>query len=382
MATTYPSPQDRHLFRSPTVEQDTAPEPIRGSWARCVEQYHLEPDRNLLPPRLTDREIQREQTELNALLHAAEPVFQRLRQIGGNSGYCILVTNTRGVVLRQFIDTHRGQELADQGLGLGTVWTEDLVGTNGVGTCLASGEALTVYADEHFGRTLRRFSCSTAPLISPHGEMIGALDISTYAQGERQLQGLAQNLVCDSADQIEAAMFRYSFAAARLLALTWGREGEVALSNALIAANDNGVLIGITSQALLLLGQSERSQLIGLTLTDLFGVTLEELIQQPLRLTGNLPQRQELWLSCVGQPEPPSVAVVSEARRDSGHARKAQTPLDTLAGGDPRLQRNAEICQRVINRDINILLQGETGTGKEVWARAIHDSSRRRDKPL
>lgn len=217
-------------------------------------------------PRLTDREVQREQTELDSLLHAAEPVFQRLQQIGGNSGYCILVTNTRGVVLRQFIDTHRGQELADQGLGLGTVWDEKLVGTNGVGTCLASGESVTVYANEHFGRELRRFSCSTAPLISPHGEMIGALDISTYALGDRQLQGLAQNLVCDSAEQIEAAMFRHTFRAASLLALGWGREGEASLSNALMATNDNGVLIGITTPALFLLGYSERAQVIGAVL--------------------------------------------------------------------------------------------------------------------
>lgn len=374
--------QDRHLFRSPIAGQEAIPEPIRGSWERCLEQYHLEPGRNLLPPRLTDREIQRERSELDQLLHAAEPVFQRLRQIGGNSGYCVLVTNTRGVVLRQFIDTHRGQELADQGLGLGTVWTEDLVGTNGVGTCLASGEALTVYANEHFGRELRRFSCSTAPLISPHGEMIGALDISTYAQGDRQLQGLAQNLVCDSADQIEAAMFRYSFAAARLLALTWGREGEVALSNALIATNDCGIVIGITTQALMLLGHDERSQVIGLRLMDLFGVTLEELCREPLRLTGNLPQRQKLWLNCIETFTPHSPPPLDRRAAPRTLTDQPLTPLHRLAGKDSRLRRNAEICQRVINRNINILLQGETGTGKEVWARAIHDSSQRRDKPF
>ncbi|KEA65651.1 Transcriptional regulatory protein [Marinobacterium lacunae] len=364
-------------------DQAEIPTQIRGSWERCIERYHLEPGRNLLPPRLTDREVQREQNELDSLLHVAEPVFQRLRNIGDNSGYCVLVTNARGVVLRQFIDTHRGQELSEQGLSVGTVWTEELVGTNGLGTCLATREALTVYAEEHFGRELRRFSCSTAPLISPHGEMIGALDISTYALGEKQLQGLAQNLVCDSADQIEAAMFRYTFRCAHLLALVWGREGDPALSNALIATNDSGVVIGITSPGLMLLGVAERAQLIGLALTDLFGASLEDLHRAPVRLDHDSPLQQEIWLCCSDAAPLRDTALASSLSTSRKPLPlETHSPLSQLAGEDPRLSRNAEICMRVLNRSINILLQGETGTGKEVWARAIHDSSQRKDKPF
>ncbi|MBR9882711.1 MAG: sigma-54-dependent Fis family transcriptional regulator [Oceanospirillales bacterium] len=364
-------------------DQAEIPTQIRGSWERCIERYHLEPGRNLLPPRLTDREVQREQNELDSLLHVAEPVFQRLRNIGDNSGYCVLVTNARGVVLRQFIDTHRGQELSEQGLSVGTVWTEELVGTNGLGTCLATREALTVYAEEHFGRELRRFSCSTAPLISPHGEMIGALDISTYALGEKQLQGLAQNLVCDSADQIEAAMFRYTFRCAHLLALVWGREGDPALSNALIATNDSGVVIGITSPGLMLLGVAERAQLIGLALTDLFGASLEDLHRAPVRLDHDSPLQQEIWLCCSDAAPLRDTALASSLSTSRKPLPlETHSPLSQLAGKDPRLSRNAEICMRVLNRSINILLQGETGTGKEVWARAIHDSSQRKDKPF
>ncbi|WP_231516971.1 sigma-54-dependent Fis family transcriptional regulator [Marinobacterium lacunae] len=375
--------QDQHILLPSMRDQAEIPTQIRGSWERCIERYHLEPGRNLLPPRLTDREVQREQNELDSLLHVAEPVFQRLRNIGDNSGYCVLVTNARGVVLRQFIDTHRGQELSEQGLSVGTVWTEELVGTNGLGTCLATREALTVYAEEHFGRELRRFSCSTAPLISPHGEMIGALDISTYALGEKQLQGLAQNLVCDSADQIEAAMFRYTFRCAHLLALVWGREGDPALSNALIATNDSGVVIGITSPGLMLLGVAERAQLIGLALTDLFGASLEDLHRAPVRLDHDSPLQQEIWLCCSDAAPLRDTALASSLSTSRKPLPlETHSPLSQLAGEDPRLSRNAEICMRVLNRSINILLQGETGTGKEVWARAIHDSSQRKDKPF
>ncbi|MBS97309.1 MAG: transcriptional regulator [Oceanospirillaceae bacterium] len=374
--------QDQHILLPSQRDQAEIPTQIRGSWERCIDRYKLEPGRDLLPPRLSDRELQREQTELDSLLHVAEPVFQRLRQVGGNSGYCVLVTNARGVVLRQFIDTQQGEELKEHGMRVGTVWSEELVGTNGLGTCLATGEALTVYAQEHFGRELRRFSCSTAPLISPHGEMIGALDISTYAQGEKQLQGLAQNLVCDSADQIEAAMFRYAFRSAHLLSIVWGREGDPSLSSALIATNDGGTVIGITTPALMLLGVSERARMIGLGLSELFGVTLEELHREPCRFAGLGDDSHVMWLSCLDSRVLTSPSVTRAEISAKPLSRDPNNPLVQLAGGDHRLARNAEICQRVINRRINVLLQGETGTGKEVWARAIHDSSQRAEKPF
>lgn len=376
--------RDQQTLLPSQRDQAEIPSQIRGSWARCIDKYKLEPGRDLLPPRLSDRELQREQSAFDNLLNVAEPVFQRLRQVGGNSGYCVLVTNARGVVLRQYIDSQQGEELKEHGMRTGTVWTEEQVGTNGLGTCLATGDALTVYAQEHFGRELRRFSCSTAPIIAPDGEMIGALDISTFAQGDKQLQGLAQNLVCDSADQIEAAMFRYAFGADHLLALNGGPAGDPSLSSALIAANDSGTLIGITTPALILLGISDRSAVIGLSLAALFGLTLDVLQRGPCRLEG--PQgdgMQAMWLSCFD----PRVAMAPPSVKDIQTTVRAlnsdpDNPLAQLAGGDHRLARNAEICQRVINRNINILLQGETGTGKEVWARAIHDSSQRAAKPF
>ncbi|SIP97319.1 Transcriptional regulator of acetoin/glycerol metabolism [Marinobacterium stanieri] len=358
-----------------------SPPAIRGSWARCIDQYRLEPGRDLLPPRLSDAEVKQHRHELDSLLHAAEPVFQRLSRFGGGNGYCVLVTNRQGVVLRQYIDPQQGRELAEKELSVGTVWTENLVGTNGVGTCLATGEALTVHAAEHFGRELRNFSCSTAPLISPHGDMIGALDISTFAQENRTLVGLAQNLVCDSADQIEAAMFRYSFRAVHVFAVANHSQVSSEHCTALLACNDSGTLIGATTQALMLLGVAERALLMGQNLCSLAGVALDRALLKPNELEWASGSTAPLWLV-------PTAPKVVKTQDSSVPARTPETDhestslLDRLAGSDHRLRRNAHISRRVINRNINILLQGETGTGKEVWAKALHESSHRRDKPF
>lgn len=358
----------------------TIPE-IKNSWQRCIEQYRLQPGLDLRAPCLTEPEIRQAREHLDDMLHLADPVLDRLRQLGQNSGYCVLVADSDGVVLRQYIDEETGSVLASNGLRVGTVWTEHLVGTNGLGTCLASGEALTVYEKEHFGRKLQRFSCSTAPLISPDGEVIGALDISTFANGNKDAQGLALNLVCDTAGQIEAVMFRHAFARHHLIALSPSPSADLSLSKALVAVNDSGWILGATSEALNLLGIPERSLLIGQAIERLTGMDLDSIHQY----TDPSPGVRGFWFVLLRPAKTSAAVSQTTVIPDRGADRPVQridSPLYLAAGNDPQLLRNADVCHRVINRNISILLQGETGTGKEVWAKAMHDSSNRRDRPF
>jgi transcriptional regulator with PAS, ATPase and Fis domain len=56
--------------------------------------------------------------------------------------------------------------------------------------------------------------------------------------------------------------------------------------------------------------------------------------------------------------------------------------LECLYSADPAMRHNVEVLRRVIDRDISVLLLGETGTGKGYCARAIHSASNRADKPF
>jgi DNA-binding NtrC family response regulator len=55
---------------------------------------------------------------------------------------------------------------------------------------------------------------------------------------------------------------------------------------------------------------------------------------------------------------------------------------DPLIGTSPALQRVRELIRQVAPTDSTVLIQGETGTGKELVARAIHEASARRERPL
>jgi DNA-binding NtrC family response regulator len=59
-----------------------------------------------------------------------------------------------------------------------------------------------------------------------------------------------------------------------------------------------------------------------------------------------------------------------------------QVTFQNIIGNSPAIQRVFDLIQKVADTDSNILITGETGTGKELAAKAIHNLSRRREKPF
>jgi PAS domain S-box-containing protein len=61
---------------------------------------------------------------------------------------------------------------------------------------------------------------------------------------------------------------------------------------------------------------------------------------------------------------------------------KSAHNFDEIIGNSSALQETLDKVTRVANTDTSVLITGETGTGKELIARAIHSASHRREKPL
>ena len=58
-----------------------------------------------------------------------------------------------------------------------------------------------------------------------------------------------------------------------------------------------------------------------------------------------------------------------------------ESVFEKLIGNSPAFRRQVEIAKKAAAIDLPVLITGETGTGKEVFARAIHEGSRRRRGP-
>lgn len=135
-------------------------------------------------------------------------------------------------------------------LSEGTSWSENSVGTNGIGTCLATGRSTSIFAAEHLVRRLHAWSCVGAPIRDPDtGRLLGCLDISGSL---RALHPAAVTLVGVSARLLEERLrARMAERDERLLVHNAGRlsgaTGRVALlapSGRVVAAQPHGWLSG------------------------------------------------------------------------------------------------------------------------------------------
>ncbi|MBN1005560.1 sigma-54-dependent Fis family transcriptional regulator [Amphritea pacifica] len=375
----------------PSGEKDTD-KYIQSSWQRCRDQYKMSPDSNVELVSLSESEVRQRREPMEKLLSDSEEVFDKIRTVSKQSGYAVLITNTEGVVVKSYADSNISHDLEQKGLRQGTLWSEKIVGTNGLGTCLTECRPVTVFAEEHYGFNLHNFSCSAAPLISPDGTPFGALDISTYASGNRLYQALALNLVCETADEIEAIVFKNAYANQRVISLSFSPHRPE--TNALIAVNDSDTIIAATTPLLLALGCRDRYELVGRKFQEAFSdnpgqlessVVLEMLIQlkgKPHKLYATLLHNSAVERRMKAADSAASKPSASGLQTHSAEAQASDTPLFSAAGKEPLLLKQASRCQRIVNKGISILLQGETGTGKEVWARALHESSDRADKPF
>ncbi len=221
---------------------------LAASWSRSLRHYGLSPNHNAPPHRL-DAPGYREARERSALLlHAAQPVLDRLTSAVRRGGFCMLLSDARGIALEQRCLAADEEIFSSWGLNLGAVWDEAHEGTNGIGTCLAEDRVLTIHRDQHFFSRNAGLSCTMAPIHDPSGSPIGGIDISSCRDDcDTATLSFLALVVEDAARRIETRLFGEAFADHRIISL--GNEAQ-----ALLAVDENEVIVGTNKAARALFG--------------------------------------------------------------------------------------------------------------------------------
>jgi len=351
---------------------------IAESWYRSVHEHGLDPAQPASHVQLEHHEIRLHQEEHHDFLAIASQGVEGLSRRLNPAGFAVLLSDRRGITLDARLPGEHSP-YADSGLVIGSCWDESLVGTNGIGTGLAACQPLIIHRDEHFLSSNAMLSCSVAPLFDPQGALLGCLNASCLnSGGPKQAQYLTLQLVSLYARLIENASFRQRYAGCTMLTLG-GDAGDLG-NERLLALDAGGRILGANRAAFLTAGQG--IPLLGAAVQDVLTRSLDELItltqggqrSASLRLAGGPPLEVTLRMPATATRR------VRIERRPS--VVLEEPTLEHLAGEDPDLQRSVQKLRRVLDRDISLLLTGETGTGKEAFARAIHQASVRSNGPF
>ncbi|HEK1768107.1 TPA: sigma-54-dependent Fis family transcriptional regulator [Pseudomonas putida] len=354
---------------------------IARSWLRCLEDYHLDPALAQAPVVLEHGRLLESRERLQQVLQIADGEMNSLHQQLSGSGHAVLLTDARGVILNCVTAPSERRIFERAGLWLGADWSEAREGTNGIGTCLVERQALTIHQDEHFRGRHTGLTCSASPVFDPHGELLAVLDVSSARPDvSRQSQFHTMALVNLSAKMIESCYFLRHFEHHWLLRFHLQAESVGLFSEGLLAFDGNGRVCAVNQSALNLLG-SIRGGVLGKPVGRFFACSHDELFSRattqgsaawPLRTHDG----RQVFASVRGQAHKPVWSVPASLPLATPRAEPGICLLD------PALQRDFHRALRVYQRDVPLLLRGETGCGKEAFAQAVHQASERSAKPF
>ena len=320
---------------------------------------------------------------MGELLPVARAEMESLYEQIAGSGFAVILSDTQGAVLTTITDPALQREFRQAGLLLGALWDERHEGTNGIGTCLAEGCPITVHREEHFRGYNLSLSCSGAPILDSHGSIIAVLDASTANSSDsRLIQRHTMALVNMSAHLISRWNFLNEFSRSWILRFHSRPEFVGLLHEALVAMDVAGNILAVNESALLQLGCSTRKALVGESIEKFFQfdfATLEQRAQfEPSTIwpVRDLAHGRRFFAIARAPLRPAARTLELAAPNPTGETAQGMQQRNGQhhVGEDAQMRKNLTFGRQLFAKQVPILLQGATGTGKEAFAKALHRS--------
>lgn len=366
---------------------------VLDSWARCTG-LRLDPAAPPAPRVIDSHELARRRDGLAVVRRLALAEIETLFQQIAGSNFLLTFADHEGVILDLFADNRFRSSGASADIIVGSCWAEAHCGTNGLGTALAAGRPVSITGTEHFFLKYGDISCTAAPIHDGQGRVLGVLDASSYVESR---QRHTQALVRMSAMHVENLLLAEQMRDHLVIAIHPRAEFLATLGCGLIAFDGEGRISAMNARA--------QGLLAGLVLR--LGTSFEQVFSESFdAFSARLSQGEELRVRdvlgsmlvvrCVraartngvarrvGEAADSSSASVTaqsprRGRQDLGESVSAAIPrVLGMVADDPAVAATLRMAEAAVRLRVPILIQGETGSGKELLARHAHTSSGRR----
>ncbi|AOW92519.1 Fis family transcriptional regulator [Rhodococcus sp. WMMA185] len=238
-------------------------ESISTSWKRS-KALNVRVDRLDLP-------FVREPDPGSPLMSAAAPVLEQLVDGLSDEPVSVILTGPDGVVLTRIAASRSLNKALDTvNLAPGYSYSEESVGTNGIGTALETRKPTLVTGAEHYSECLEHLACAGVPILHPvSGHLVGALDLTGWVDdGGPLLATLARS----ATKQIEGRLLTQASAAQTDLLNAYLRACRRSPQSGILALGDDVVLINRRLRGIL--DAQDQATLVELGL-DSFGRAVE-----------------------------------------------------------------------------------------------------------
>lgn len=383
------------------VEKGVGPEhlirpEILSSWERS-RMFGVNPFQMQIEDIIDQSALNEVQEQNDKLLQLARPDMRLLADSMEGTETIITIADRNGWVLEMYGDPSIRREAEKIHFMPGALWSEEAGGTNAIGTVIKNHQAVQILFTEHFCTGWHDWFCAAAPIMNPlTNELVGVLDISgKWKNVHPHTLGLAISKANHLSKFIGKTIYLEALRANPFLITALG-------------SVDDGILIADTRKNILKMNPKMESILKGIRNASLNHIPeLARLAEWVL--TEKEPHAEEeivlqeerrKWL-CSIQPvmmdsdrivgivirlretqfTPQTKEVKSVPGKASNHGVTRYT-FEHMIGSSPAFMQAVNKAKKAAALHSTLFLSGETGTGKELFAQAIHAASERRDKPF
>jgi len=367
---------------------------VAASWQRC-RALKLDPHAPKLPVRLDARELQAVMAENRILTETALPFMQSLCDAARGGDFILSLTDRNAVVLEVFGD----EQIVELGRGNnyrpGCVRDEASVGTNAICLALSERRPIQLTGAEHYKVGHHGWMCASAPVFGADDELLGTVTLTVLLS---KAHSLTLGMVISAAEAIHDRLCERQ--ARQLGARTQAVLSSVlnTIAEAIVTIDAAGLVANVNPTAAQLLAIAPDGA-VGKSVLKLFpgnpelaAVLVERSDSTPIEVSaGDARARSALVVTPYfmrSDAGAEGAFLILRARKDQLNDVRditgfnASFRFEDIIGRSPLMRQQIELGRMAARQNTRILITGETGTGKELFAQSIHNASPRRDGPF
>ena len=383
------------------VDANVIPSDIFESWMRCRDMG-LDPTARRVCQPISLRDISRLLHDNAELIEVSKPVINHLFKFVEGSGFLVALFDCNAVLL----DIIGGAKASFIGKGfwsVGSSFAENMSGNNSVGTVVEIKRPVQIFGPQHYCRGGHNLMGSSAPIFSPRGEFLGGVTmISRFYNSNPHTFGMviaAAQAIENELRTRKAVRDANEAFSDREISYSYQKAVIASFPEALIAVNNSYQITMINDKARKMF-DLENQVIEGKSIHDVFGEEnrhLFKIIGQPtvqtdvevrifVRQTGN-----DYTVTCnpiLSQENKTigKIIILNELKRAKSMVTKmigagANFRFSDICGSELEFLKTVEQARIVASSNSNVLLLGESGTGKDIFVQAIHNASDRKNGP-
>jgi len=383
------------FIRTRTLEPNVVRAEIAASWDRCYTAG-VDPYDGVGHRVLPSAELKKLLIAKRTIIEIAKPFMDNLYNFVAGSGFIVLLTDELGYVLEITGDPDVLEQAAALRFFPGANWTEQEVGTNAIGTAIVLKKPLQVSSAEHYCQKHHAWTCSAAPVCDPYGRVMGILNLSGPSKGTH-LHTLGMVVAAGAAITAQMTIQRQNHE----LTVTNSRLTNIfnTMSEGLIMVDRLGIIQELNPVAHKILGADRELQ--GTMVEKIFGkesLWTRKIVNNKQSYTDMeiMVETKRGLIHCLVSGEPiidemglvtggvillqPIQQVRKLVNRFSGNYSTLK--FSDIVGESKEIHEAVHTATLAANSKVNVLLEGESGVGKEIFAQAIHNYGITADGPF